>query len=218
MGRLLFTRAWRSTIRFFGGWSLLGGVALVPAVGFLLHWEKAGMSAMMEEVNIWIIYGLIAPAIVFVLVFVFNLSCTPYRIEKDRRIQAEQNQINRTSAESMKKIVSARDYFTIAEAARLLTGEKISDSPLDGASALIKKDIDKMIIDEEIETSGDFGLAITTAKLAKIMPSHSEPSLPGFVTLDRNTVSYLARKYNVSIPGLTTSVTPSRPKPLGTAT
>jgi hypothetical protein len=78
-------RAWGDTSKLFGGWPLVIALLLIPPVGFALHWITSGVAAMMEEVYVWVIYGLSATGTVFAGFFLFNLACAPYRIERDRR-------------------------------------------------------------------------------------------------------------------------------------
>ena len=59
-------------------------VIAIPIVGFLLHACLLGRQAMMPEFQIWLVYGLAATGVVFISLFVWNLACAPYRIERER--------------------------------------------------------------------------------------------------------------------------------------
>lgn len=84
-----FRRAVADTFHSLGGTGLVVAVIAIPPVGLALHAWLGGVQAMMPELQVWLIYGLAATGLVFFTVFLWNLACAPYRIERDNRIDAE---------------------------------------------------------------------------------------------------------------------------------
>ena len=82
-------KALSDTWAAFGGLSLVVFVLAVPFVGFALHYMAEGYTAMMGEVEIWLLYGAAATGIVFSGLFLWNLACAPYRLERQARLQVE---------------------------------------------------------------------------------------------------------------------------------
>lgn len=85
----IFKRAWKETFAIFGGWGIVFGALAIPFAGFLLHYATAGLTEMMGEVEVWLIYGAAATGMVFALVFLCNLVRAPYLIERDAHIATQ---------------------------------------------------------------------------------------------------------------------------------
>lgn len=82
----------------------------VPCVGFALHYWQAGWAAMSEELEVWWVYVLQATGIVFLTLFLWNLACAPYRIERAARMAFEAE-----NADLKSKISSAKRNLTAAQ-------------------------------------------------------------------------------------------------------
>lgn len=83
-------RAWEDTWPFFGSpKSLLVGGPLAFVAGTLVHVFKNGSTAAMDEVSIWLSYGLAGLLAAAAAVFLYNLVLAPYRIQRDRAEAAE---------------------------------------------------------------------------------------------------------------------------------
>lgn len=85
----IFRKAWADTFHFLGGTGFFVALVAIPVVGFSLHAWLQGSQAMMPEFQIWLIYGLASAGLVFFIIFLWNIGCAPYRIERQRRECAE---------------------------------------------------------------------------------------------------------------------------------
>lgn len=140
MLRECLRHAWNRTFRDFGGASFLYTILAIPIVGFGLHYLLAGRQPMADEFHVWLIYGLAAAGLVFSTIFLWNLACAPYRIERDRRMALEA-QVARFEAIANRKGLargiawrdwSIRSRFTILEVAYLLAGIEPRQAPAEG--------------------------------------------------------------------------------------
>lgn len=79
-------RAWQDTFR--GAWK----PAIVGAVGFaftfVLVARASGWATAVGEAQLWV-FSAIGSVAAMALLFLYNLACAPYRIERDRRLKAE---------------------------------------------------------------------------------------------------------------------------------
>ena len=75
--------ALRHTFTSLGGKPLFFSVLAIPFVGFVLHRWIEGAEAMNAELHVYLIYGLAATGLVFLVMFTLNLSCAPYWLEKE---------------------------------------------------------------------------------------------------------------------------------------
>jgi hypothetical protein len=89
MLRKAIRRGWSDSLASLGGTSLFFTILVIPVVGFSLHFAASGWAAMTAEFDVWLVYGLAATGLVFLILFVFHLACAPYRIERDRAARAE---------------------------------------------------------------------------------------------------------------------------------
>lgn len=86
---LFLKKAWRDTFRLLGGSGLFFAVFAIAPVGFALHTLVHGWQAMMPEMQVWLIYGAAATGVVFSALFIMNLLCAPYRLERDAHNEAK---------------------------------------------------------------------------------------------------------------------------------
>lgn len=85
----VITRAYEETLNAMGGRSFLLTLLASPFLGFAIHLLSSGYDKVMEEIHLWLIYGLAATGALWSFLFLFNLNMAPYRIERDRRILLE---------------------------------------------------------------------------------------------------------------------------------
>lgn len=83
---MVLRRAWRDTIGGKVEAAILGIVGFAFAFG--LYVQHLGWSKAMDEFQLWLISALGAAGSLFLL-FVWNLACAPYRIERDKRLALE---------------------------------------------------------------------------------------------------------------------------------
>ncbi len=133
MWKRCIRRAWLDTFKFLGGRSLIVTLLLIPPVGFALHWLTSGLAKMLQEMTAWAIYGLAATGVIFVCIFLFNLACAPYRIERDLRVALEAAM----PADSNSERVRTQKSFPLWEAACLLAGTPIRKDVVGEASAYL---------------------------------------------------------------------------------
>ena len=82
-------RAYRDTLESMGGKSFLLPLTMGPLLGFAIHYATAEQGKVMEEIHLWLVYGLAATGALWTALFLFNLNMAPYRIERDRRVELE---------------------------------------------------------------------------------------------------------------------------------
>jgi len=80
--KLSINRAWKDTLSLVGGKTVILPILAVFPVGFAIHYFQSKAEAM-SELELFGIYGVLAPLIVFASVFLLNLACAPYRIVRD---------------------------------------------------------------------------------------------------------------------------------------
>ncbi len=78
-----------STFAILGGYGAILAIFAIPIVGFAIHYWQSGWVAMSEEFQVWWVYGLQATGVVAIALYLWNLACAPYRMERDGRIAAE---------------------------------------------------------------------------------------------------------------------------------
>lgn len=89
MIREILIRGLRTTRHLMGGWTSLIFLVPVPVISFVLHWLRSGQTAMTAEIEVWLVNGLMASGLTFLLIFLGSLFFAPFQIERERRIDAE---------------------------------------------------------------------------------------------------------------------------------
>ena len=156
MWKRCIRRAWSDTFNFLGGRSLIAALFFIPPVGFALHWLTSGLAEMLQEMIAWAIYSVAATLVVAVCIFLFNLACAPYRIERDRhRIERDRRvELEATMpAASNSERVRTQKSFPLWEAACLLAGTPIRKDVVGEAFAYLHQ-IKSAMIKEKINPHG----------------------------------------------------------------
>lgn len=149
--RQVFRRAWLDTAeRFIGGMVM----ALISA-GFtfgLLHLQL-GPQVAMGELQLWL-YSAAGGVIGFTLLFLWNLACAPYRIERDAHATTKEQLRTAAPATSLAEFVAGRDVFTMKEAACIKAGSQITHGELTGPASGYLYDLKKMVLSGHISIVG----------------------------------------------------------------
>ena len=93
----ILRKAGNDTLGFFG-WNRRTLVfPVIYAVGFLFFWAIAGWSALLVEILRVLSFGLIAPGVAAVILFVWNLLATPGRLQAatDNKVEELEGTLNR---------------------------------------------------------------------------------------------------------------------------
>jgi hypothetical protein len=96
--RKVWRCSWSETSRFFGGWRAI----ILPLLGFIgglsLHWlasliwdrfSTLRLPPVMDEIIVFVLYGLAGTVLVGVLAFAVNLVLAPYRLYRDACARAD---------------------------------------------------------------------------------------------------------------------------------
>lgn len=105
--RRCLDRAWRDTWDYFPPWKEIAGSLLIFGLTIGASLYRKG-STELPDIQEAIITGLIGVSGTWIIFYLFNLACAPYRIEKERADQAERQlaKAPRTSAPLAKRPVS----------------------------------------------------------------------------------------------------------------
>jgi hypothetical protein len=135
--------AWQNTFSNFGGFGFILTVIAIPVVGLALHYRQDGYDAMIPEFDVWFTYVLQATGLVFSAVFLWNLACSPYRIEREKRIELERHlakfaPLDREIDWTAWRI---RKQFTVGELGYIMSGVEPSAMPASGAAQAYTQEI-----------------------------------------------------------------------------
>tara|TARA_R110002051_G_scaffold1194_4_gene6519 strand:+ start:1050 stop:1673 length:624 start_codon:yes stop_codon:yes gene_type:complete len=115
-------RSWKDSLTFIGGPQALVALIAIPVVGFALHSQFGAINEVLDQFHIWLIYGLTATGLVFLTVFVWNLTQSPYRVERDKRREL-QAQLAKFGTGSVMQSFTGRSEYSLDTVAKLLAGE-----------------------------------------------------------------------------------------------
>lgn len=211
MFKASFRRAWRDTFHVLGGPPAFVALVLVAPVGFVLHWATSGLNPMLDEIQVWLIYGLAASGLVFSGLFIFNLLCAPYRIERDNHAVTKASLAALApNGFALPRLLAKKEVFTLEESACLLSGEALNYKKLSGPANGFLFEIKQKILRGEIEAQGYSKDGLHWQKQMQEMTSFGgksdkavfNPSMSG-AWIDKSTLKYLAAEYAVDIPGVT---------------
>lgn len=202
-------RARDDTLSFFGWTPKLLIWPVLFGIGWLFHgqWAK-DMGGPNEELFLWATYTL-APICAFApLLFLWNLICAPYRMERDRRIALEASIPKMTASDRIK----TQQTFPLWEAACLLAGTPVQKNPIGEASAYLHQ-IKSIMVRDNLTRPGKVrrsykprtGKAPTADQfLARRLSREQEiEEISDYNEISRDELRLIALELQRSIPGLT---------------
>ena len=120
--------------------------------------------------------GIFGAVSALILLFIWNLICAPYRIERDAHNETKEKLLKASSGHqklSLQDFISSRDAFTVKEAACILVGQPITSGELLGVAAGKSTDIKRKLINGDIASVSDISLQINLAHLKSDVPYQS---------------------------------------------
>lgn len=103
-------------------------------------------------------------------------------------------------SESLKKYVERREKFTLAEAACLIAGDEMREDDIVGPASGYLRDIKQLILAGEINTLNAEQYELSFARLN--IPIEHRKEIRNSLEISRETLTWLAQKYEVHIPGV----------------
>ena len=143
------------------------------AWGYLYHTE--GKQVAFEEVP-FLIATIVGGAGSLFTIFLWNLICAPYRLERDAHNETKEKLLQASYGHqklSLQDFISSRDSFTVKEAACILVGQPITSGELLGVAAGKSTDIKRKLIKGDIAAASDISLQIDLAHLKSDVPYQS---------------------------------------------
>lgn len=104
------------------------------------------------------------------------------------------------------RAIGERETFTLVEAAYLLAGLKIQSGEMTGTALVILQDLKAKVGERRIKATKQFELQITMETMMTTGGANGRPKVGGNVEITADTLTRLARKRGVAIPGLTGDV------------
>lgn len=144
-------RAWLDTLK--GQFQAIFVLVVGGVLALVYLHQTEGKSVAVEEVPYF--WGALFGALgALLLLFLWNLACSPYRIERDEHNRTKEKlAAERPSVASTEEFVRSRNDFTLREAACLLAGVAIKNSELTGPSDGYLYDLRKKICRGEISNT-----------------------------------------------------------------
>lgn len=119
------------------------------AFGSLFHWWQGGKAMpVADEWRIYLLYSVAPAGVVAILLFLWNLVCALYRIERDAHVETKK-MLSAASAQRLphetNSFVLAKTEFPLWEAAHLLAGTTIQRDRIEGEASSFLHEIKKRI-------------------------------------------------------------------------
>lgn len=128
---------------------IVGGII---GLGYL--WYDQGKPEAKAEVPYWeaAVFGSIGS---LVLLFFWNLACSPYRLERDAHVKTRQ-ELERIEPDGIRlsEFVKSRTFFTLKEAACLKARTPITNDAVTGAASGYLHDLKKKVLSGELRAHG----------------------------------------------------------------
>ena len=215
MVRKYITKALSDTREFFGWNRKTLTVPFLMAMGVFFHskWALNRIDTNMK-ILMWLTYSVAPVAVFALLLFFWNLTCAPFRIEKlehsktKKKIPVSWNidlAPQRPDEEQVfAHIINRKDMFTLREAALLLVDRKISGDMSHIASAQLIE-LQAMMRDNKLHRKDIIGSTERINQMSQRMDFHGTGELPMpsiRAKITRKQLYDLSIELNLPIPGL----------------
>jgi hypothetical protein len=195
-------KAWQDTKESLGGAPTVISLVVFPLIGMALHLLLEGPEAMSSEAYVWAVYALAPLGLAFVLLFLWNLVCAPYRTERERADELAASLAALTEStgfDATPEYVATREMFTLTESACLLARIPLRATVEQGAAIGYLRILKEQVARKELEAFS--GSAQQTMALNMAGLSGAE-GVPDAVSIMRESLSRISREQGLNIEGL----------------